>query len=98
MRVMEVTERHNNVLFTVSHQGSDLRAVQLLDRIGETLHAQTVIEVGDLVLVTEVPGLLFRPNTSELDATESVSHIIVGLVPPSHWHEIPNFSTLVKGN
>ena len=97
MRIMTVTEQHNNVLFTVSYRGSELRAVQLLDRIGENVYANTVIKVGDLVLVDEVPGLLYGPNMSESDAGEAISHIIVGLIPPSNWREITNFSGLVKG-
>ena len=97
MHVMTVNEAHNNVLFTVSHEGSEYRAVQLLDRIGNDIYANTRIEVDDLVLVVEVPGLLLGPNMSKQDdASESVSHVIVGLIPPSDWHEIPLYSSLVK--
>ncbi len=55
MRVMKVNQAHNNVLFTVSDRGHDYRAVQLVDRIGAEIYANTTIKVGDLVLVVEVP-------------------------------------------
>ena len=58
MRVMTITERHNNVLFTVSSNEDEFRAVQLIDRIGGHVYANTVLRVGDLVLVAEIPGLL----------------------------------------
>ena len=97
VRVMKVAAAHNNVLFTVSCEGRDYRAVQLVDRIGNQVYANTVLKTDDLVLVVEVPGLLYGPGMSKRDdASEAVSHIIVGLVPQSNWHEVQEYSDLVK--
>ena len=96
MRVMTVTEAHNNVLFTVSHEGEELRALQIVERNGGIVYASSVVEVGDLVLVAEVPGLLLGPNMDQDDFVDSVSHVIVGLLPPSQWHDVPQYSGLVK--
>ena len=97
MLVMKVKEAHTNALFTVAHDGRDYRAVQLVDRMGNTIYANTAIEVDDDVLVVEVPGLLYPPSASTKDdASEAVSHIIVGLIPASIWQEIPNYSDLVR--
>lgn len=96
MHVMTVKEAHNNVLFTVTHEEHDYRAVQLVDRISDQVYANTVVEVGDRVLVVEIPGLLYGPRMSKADSSEAVSHIIVGLIPSSHWHEIRGYSELVR--
>ena len=97
MDVMKVKEVHNNVLFTVSGKGSECRAVQLLDRVGKELYANTTLEKDDLVLVAEIPGFLYGPNMSKPeDAGEAVSHIIIGLVPPSQWHGVKDYFELVK--
>ncbi|MCY3881741.1 MAG: hypothetical protein OXG61_06450 [Chloroflexi bacterium] len=96
MRIMNVTEAHNSVLFTVSHEGQELRALQLVERNGQTLYASSVVEVGDLVLVAEIPGFLRGPEMDEDDSLDSVSHIIVGLVPPSQWQDVPNYFDLVR--
>lgn len=98
MRVMTVVEAENNVVFTVTSEGTELRAIQLVDRWGDKIYANTNIQVGDLVLVAEVPGTLLGPNMPESEPGESISHIIVGLIPPSKWHEIPEYSKLVKGS
>ena len=100
MRVMKVMERHNNILFTLSDQGGEVRAVQLVHRLAneqEKLYASTRIEVDDLVLVTDIPALLLGPNMPESEISESIGHIIIGLVPPSKALEIPNYADLVKG-
>ena len=96
MRAMTINERHNNVLFTVSSNEDEFRAVQLIDRIGENVCANTVLRVGDLVLVAEIPGLLLGPNMSDADVSDAVGHVIVGLIPPSNWREMPNYSGLVR--
>ena len=96
MHPMKVVEAHNRLLFTVAHEGREYRAVQLVDRQGGMVYAHTEIQVDDLVLVVEVPGLLYGPNMSDSDASDAVSHIIVGLMPPSGWHEIREYSGLVK--
>ena len=72
--------------------------MQLLDRwSGRTIYANTAIEVLDLLLVAEVTGLLFAPELSpEDDAGDAVSHVILELIPPSSWHEIEEYSNLVK--
>ncbi len=95
MRVMTITERSTNVLFTVSYGENEFRAVQLLDRIGKDVYAQTTLEVGDLVLVEEVPQFLRSPSMSK-GSPDSVSHVIIGLVPPSECDEIQNYNELVK--
>ncbi len=97
MHVMRVIEAENAVVFAVASDDRDFRALQLVDRDGDTIYANTRIEVGDLVLVEEVPGFLLGPNTPDSEVSESISHIIVGLIPPSNWHEIPEYSKLVKG-
>ena len=95
MNVMRVTERHNNALFTVALDDRQFRAVQLVGRyVGGNIYANTVVEVGDNVLVVEVPGFLLSPSMD--DPADSVSHLIVGLVPPGPWHDIPNYGGLVK--
>ena len=96
MHPMKVVEAHNRVLFTVVHEDREYRAVQLVDRWGGTVYANTEIQVEDLVLVVEVPGLLYGPHMSDSDAGEAVSHIIIGLIPPSGWREIREYSGLVK--
>ena len=96
MRIMTVVESENKVLFTVSSEGKELRALQLVDRWGDKIYANTSIDVGDLVLVEEVPGFLLGPNMSDSEVSESISHIIIGLIPPSKWHEIQEYSSLVK--
>ena len=98
MRIMTVVEAENKVLFTVSSEGKEVRALQLVDRMGGEMYANTSIEVGDLVLVTEVPGFLLGPNMPDSETSESISHIIVGLLPPSKWHESPEYFKLVKGS
>lgn len=97
MRVMTVVEAENKVVFTVSSEGKELRALQLVDRTGGKLYANTEIEVGDIVLVVEVPAILLAPNMSASETGESISHIIVGIIPPSKVHEISDYSNLVKG-
>lgn len=97
MRVMVVKEQHNNVLYTVVSGGSEFHAVQLVDRSGGEIFASTEIRVDDLVLVAEVPGFLIGPNFLDWDPTDSVSHIIVGLVPPSGWLPVTNYWDLVSG-
>lgn len=94
---MTVAEAHNNVLFTVRDGETEIRALQLVERIAETIYAHTVIVPGDLVLVAEVPGFMLSPSMTESDAIDSVSHVIIGLVPPGEWHEVPGYSSLVKG-
>jgi len=91
MNVMKVTEVHTPVLFTLDN---DLRAIQLVDRNGGRLFANTKIEPGDHVLVTEVPGQLRSPSMD--DPTDSVSHIIIGLIPPSEWDWMPSYDRLVR--
>ncbi|MYB10883.1 MAG: hypothetical protein F4Y28_13020 [Acidimicrobiia bacterium] len=93
---MKVVEAHNRALFTVTHEGREYRAVQLVDRWGGKVYANTEIQVEDLVLVDEVSGLLHGPQMSDSDASDAVSHLIVGLIPPSEWHEIREYSGLVK--
>ncbi len=58
MRVMTVMKAENKVLFTVSSEGKEVRALQLVDRIDDNIYANAAINVGDLVLVVEVPGVL----------------------------------------
>ena len=95
-QIMKVIEAHNNVLFTVVHNDSECRAIQFIDRLQSGVYASTRIEIDDLVLVEEVPGFLYGPNDTERDGRESISHIILGLVPPSHWHEMQNYSDIVR--
>ena len=97
MRVMVVKEQHNNVLYTVVSEDSEFRALQLVERSGGEIFAGTEIRVDDLVLVAEVPGFLIGPNFLDWDPTDSVSHIIVGLLPPSGWQPVKNYSDLVSG-
>lgn len=81
MQVMKVVEKRTNVLFTVSYEESKYRAIQLVDHAGNRLQAHSDIKVDDLVLVAEVGALLYSPSMT--DAADSVSHFIVGIVPPS---------------
>ena len=97
MNVMRVTERHNNVLFTVALGDRQFRAVQLVDRYEDgKIYANTVVAVGDNVLVVEVPGFLLSPSMD--DPTDSVSHLIVGLVPLGSWQGSPNYGGLVESS
>ena len=104
MFVMQVIEAFNKVKFTVAYpgalDGTSFLAIQLVDRLeyrqSKDIYANTIVQVGDLVLVAEVNQFLYGPNDLERDATEAVSHIIVGLIPPSNIHEIKDYSNLVK--
>jgi len=96
MKIGTVVEAHNSVLFDVLCNDETVRAVQLLDRLNGEMYANAKILVDDLVLVVEVPGLLFSPSMSESSASDSVSHITLGLVPPSLWHEIADYDGLVR--
>ena len=96
-RVMTVTEAHTNVLFTVAHNDSEFRAIQFIDQQESgVVYASTHIKIGDLVLVEEIPGFLYPPSDTDRDGGESISHIILGLIPPSHWHEMQNHSDIVR--
>ena len=96
IRLMVVNEVHTSALFTVSDQAGEARAIQTVDRLEAQgqIYAATRVEVGDLVLVAEVPALL-TTRTIE-DMTDSVSHIIIGIVPPSMVKFVPNYDKLVK--
>lgn len=91
MLVMTVTEAYNNVLFTVSDEENEYRAMQFVERINEndpTIYASSVIRVGDQVLVVELPALLYSPSISRDNPGEAVSHIILGHIPPSDVQNI----------
>lgn len=96
MRVMTITERHNNVLFTVSSEGDEYRAIQCVTRDGTNLYANSTLQVDDKVLVAEIPDLLSSPSMLEEDVSDSVSLVIVGLIPPSQMREIQNYDDLVR--
>ncbi len=89
MEVMRIKDMQTNVLCTVvaleveQEQEIEYRAIQLCGRleVGSPIYAATVLTEGDLVLVCEVPHFLHSPSGE--NAEDSVSHIIVGLVPPS---------------
>lgn len=83
MKVMDVVEKQGNVLFTVSYEDQEFRALQLVDRQNDRLHSVSNIEVGDQVLVVEIDAQLYAPRMSPDDAADSVSHIIIGMIPPS---------------
>ncbi len=93
MNVLQVAQVHTPTLFTLTN---GLRAIQLVDRNGDTIYANTRIEPGDHVLVAEVPGQLRSPSME--DPTDSVSHIIVGLLPPSKWDRMPSYQSLVDSS
>ncbi len=86
MLVMTVTEAHTNVLYTVSDEKDEYRAMQFVSRNGDTIYANADIRVGDQVLVVELPALLYSPSME--DPGEAVSHIILGHIPPSTLHHI----------
>ncbi len=102
-QVMQVVEAFNNVKFTVAQpdklDATSYLALQMVDRMEDPtsmVYANTRIQVGDLVLVTEVNQFLFGPSDGEKSGTEAISHIILGLIPPSQIHEIENYSDLVR--
>ena len=96
MFVARVTERFNNVVFTVEYDSVEYRALQLVDRMSDgQVYANTEIFVGDSVLVVNVPQFISSPGKAE-PGEDSVSHIIVGLIPPSNVQVIPNYSDLVQ--
>ena len=95
--VMVVKEAHSKVLFTLSDPADEsrqVRAIQLADRNGGKLYTKTDIEIDDKGLVTEVSGLLFDSTMEGVE--EMVSHVIIGLLPPSGWHPIQNYEELVE--
>ena len=89
MRVMTVTAAHNKVLFIVESGGSEYQALQLASRIEESgrIYANEYIEVGDDVLVCEVPQFV-SSRFSDTPPEDSISHIIVGIVPPCNVDDI----------
>ena len=84
---MKVVGKSTNALFTVSDDETEVRAIQMMDRLkdGGKVFATTRIEMGDIVLVCEIEQMLYAPSQSMgTDDSDAVSHVIVGLVPPSH--------------
>lgn len=96
MLVMKVREKRGDMVFTVSLGDDEHRAVQLVTRRGGKVYSNTEIMVGDDVLVTEVPALLYPSSPFAEDALDAVTHIIVGLVPDSRVHNVKNFDLLVQ--
>ena len=91
MHAMKVIEKSNNVLFTVSDGETEVRAIQMVDRLedGGNVFATTRIEMDDIVLVCEIEQMLYAPSQSiGTDDSDAISHIIVGLIPPSHVHSL----------
>ena len=80
--VMKVKEAHNNIRFLVTTGSNEYLALQLIRRVMGGLRANEDIKVGDLVLVCEVPHFLSSPLTGT-PPEDSISHIILGIVPPS---------------
>ncbi|MCY3941433.1 MAG: hypothetical protein OXG29_10200 [Gammaproteobacteria bacterium] len=86
-----IVEMHNNVLATISVDGDSVsyRALQCLGRSGvdsEDVYAAEPLRKGDQVLLCEVPYWISRPD---MHAEDFVSHIILGLLPPSEVKSIP---------
>ena len=87
MFAAEVIGGYNNVVFTVSYNSEEYRALQLVDRQDGKTYANTEIHIGDTVLVVEVPQFISPPKEAG-PSGESISHVITGLLPPSNIHRI----------
>ena len=83
MQAATITERHSDLLFSVSiSDHEEVRAIQLVNRVIGTVYTNLRLKEGDVVLVTEVPNL-----SAALESKYNVSHVILGLLPaPWLWY------------
>ena len=85
--VAKAIEEYNKAVFTVSCNSGEYRALQLGDRLDAQICANTEIHIGDSVLVIELPQFISPPSEAG-PSGESISHIIIGLIPPSNIQRI----------
>ena len=100
LEVMRVEAIENNSVYIVG--SNQLRALIVAQRWGGgEITTSTKLQIGDLVLVAAVSGFFSDPALSVRSLTdlgdEGISHVILGLLPPTDWVEREDIKRLASG-